>query len=64
MKGHKRKCPRCHKNIYRTYDMGKHALSRLPPTEEGRVYWCPAAGGYHISSRTKAEVDRKRGEHL
>jgi len=57
-RGRGRRCPHCHKGLYRTYRIAHHAMMRLPV--RGRVYWHPEGGGYCITSIDSSEYDRRR----
>jgi len=55
-----RKCRYDGKTIFRTWDQARKALSRR--AEPGRPYWCPMAGGYHMTRLSPDEYNRKRAE--
>jgi len=56
------RCPRDGKHAFSSYRLAASVGARAE--EPGRPYWCPAAGGYHISRYTPAEVEQHRAAHL
>lgn len=55
-----RHADRCHldrKSIYRTYEAAASVAAGLE--EPGRPYWCPTAGGYHITRQSAVENARR-----
>jgi hypothetical protein len=53
------RCAHDGKTTFRRYKAAAGSLARTG-AGEGHVYWCPYAGGYHISRSTVAEYDQRR----
>lgn len=54
---HPDRCPADRKHIYRTYETAAAVGAGLE--EPGRPYWCPQAGGYHITRQSAVENARR-----
>lgn len=59
--GRPRTLPRCDQhaqNTYRTWEHADDVLHSLPDPD-GRVYFCAPTGGYHLTTSTRSEHDRR-----
>jgi hypothetical protein len=57
--GSYRRCPHDGKHTY-TRKVAESIIHRRRHEDDGDLYWCPAAGGYHVTRLPKAEYDRRR----
>lgn len=57
MAHHPDRCALDSKRTYRTYEQAAAVAASLE--EPGRPYWCPTAGGYHITRQSAAENARR-----
>lgn len=56
------RCPTDGKNTYRTWEHANDVLHGLADGDTGRVYFCSVAGGYHLTTHTRAEHDRRQAD--
>lgn len=59
MKRSKNRCP-CGKATFSSYDKAMRLAHRI---HADRAYYCPRGGGWHITSATREEFDRRRAEY-
>lgn len=50
------RCPRDDKVTFRSYEKAAGAAAQY----ESRAYWCPSAGGWHITAKSAGDYDRAR----
>jgi hypothetical protein len=61
-------CPYHHKRTWRSRAKADDVAEQMARQERDddepvRVHWCPLAGGWHVTSTTQAEFDRKQTLH-
>lgn len=53
-------CADCSKTTFSNWENASKRARELPVP--ARVYWCAAAGGYHVTSMDEAEYQRRQAE--
>lgn len=55
-----RYCPYDRKRTWDRRKLAQEAIDHMDPEEPGYLYWCPEAGGWHITTKPPGDYDRKQ----
>jgi hypothetical protein len=58
-KGGRERCPYDRKTTFKSRKIAERTARRVPDSDN-RIYWCDAAGGYHITRYEVGEYDRRQ----
>lgn len=61
-RGGRERCPYDGKTTFKNWRKGQHTARRL--VEGTRLYWCPPAGGWHITGLELGEYDKRMSKGL